>query len=158
MYDLRSELALPRPREEIFAFFSDAKNLEILTPAWLHFEILTPEPIELRAKTLLDYRLRLRGIPIRWQSEITVWQPPFRFADEQRKGPYKLWIHEHRFEERGGATIAVDRVQYDHWGGWLVNRFIVARDLEKVFAFRRRKLLEIFGGSDAPNAHLVSEG
>lgn len=145
VYELSSELSLPRPHQEVFEFFSNAKNLEILTPKWLHFEILTPEPIDLRAGTLIDYRLRLRGVPIHWRSEITVWEPPVRFVDEQRKGPYRVWIHEHRFEERAGSTQVIDQVRYDHFGGWVVNRLFVARDLEKVFTFRRRKLLEIFG-------------
>lgn len=157
MYELSFEIPLPRTREEVFGFFSNAKNLEILTPPWLNFEILTPDPIDLKVGTLIDYRLRLRGIPIRWRSEITVWAPPFRFVDEQRKGPYKTWIHEHRFEEQAGSTIAIDHVQYDHFGGLLVNRFFVARDLEKVFAYRRLKLLEIFGSSSASDADIVSD-
>ena len=145
MYALASEISLPRPRAEVFDFFSNAKNLQVLTPPWLHFEILTAEPIELHAGTLIDYRLRLHGVPIRWQSEITVWEPPLRFVDEQRRGPYRVWIHEHRFEERAGGTLATDRVQYDHFGGRVVNRLLVARDLERVFSFRRRALLEMFG-------------
>jgi len=145
VYELSSELALPRPRDEVFAFFSNAGNLEVLTPPWLHFQILTAEPIDLRAGTLIDYRLHLHGIPIHWRSEITTWEPPHRFVDEQRKGPYKVWIHEHHFEEDAGRTIAIDHVQYDHFGGKLVNRLFVARDLKRVFGYRRQKLLEIFG-------------
>jgi hypothetical protein len=144
MYEINAEITLPRPLKEVFPFFSDARNLERLTPDWLRFEVLTPEPIEMASGTLIDYRLRLRGIPIRWQSEITAWEPPYRFVDEQRRGPYRTWIHEHSFEERDGDTIARDRVMYDHMGGRLVNRLLVARDVEKIFAYRRKMMMEIF--------------
>lgn len=145
MYTLTFEVEMPRPLEKVFGFFSDAGNLELLTPPWLRFQILTPRPIEMHPGRLIDYRLRLRGFPIHWQSEITVWEPPNRFVDEQRRGPYKTWIHEHVFEERNGKTVVIDRVQYDHYGGTLVNRFLVARDLDRVFAYRRKKLMELFG-------------
>lgn len=130
--------------EEVFAFFSDARNLEVLTPPWLRFRILTPEPIELSTGTLLDYELKLHGFPVRWQSEITAWEPPRRFVDEQRRGPYRLWIHEHRFEPRDSGTLAQDRVRYSVFGGALVNRFLVEPDLRRIFAFRQQKLLELF--------------
>jgi len=96
---------------------------------------------------LIDYRLRLRGIPIRWQSEITAWEPPHRFVDEQRRGPYRQWIHEHTFVEQEGGTLARDRVQYAVPGGSLVNYLFVARDLKRVFAFREETLLGIFGSA-----------
>ena len=109
-FELTSEVMLPRPPAEVFPFFADARNLERLTPAWLRFEVLTAGPIEMRPGAAIDYRLRLRGVPIRWRSEITAWEPPFRFVDEQRRGPYRLWVHEHRFEEREGRTLASDHV------------------------------------------------
>lgn len=130
--------------EEVFAFFSDARNLEVLTPPWLRLRVLTPEPIELRAGTLLDYQLKLHGFPVRWQSEITAWEPPRRFVDEQRRGPYRRWIHEHRFEPRDAGTLAQDCVRYAVLGGRLVNRFLVEPYLRRIFAFRQRKLLELF--------------
>ena len=111
-FELTSELMLPRPPAEVFPFFADARNLERLTPPWLRFEVLTPGTIEMRPGATIDYRLRLRGVPIRWRSEITAWEPPFRFVDEQRRGPYRLWIHEHRFDERDGRTVASDHVRY----------------------------------------------
>lgn len=95
--------------------------------------------------TRLDYRLKLHGIPLRWQSEITLWEPPERFVDVQRRGPYRSWVHEHLFEEREQSTVVRDRVRYSVPGGALVNRFLVAPDLERVFAYRHRKLLELFG-------------
>ena len=93
---------------------------------------------------LIDYRLRLRGLPIRWRSEITTWQPPHRFVDEQRRGPYRMWIHEHTFTERDGGTLVGDHVRYAVPGGWLADRLLVRRDLETIFAYRQEKLTEIF--------------
>ena len=100
---LRAETWLPRPLAEVFHFFSDAENLEKITPPWLKFWIVSPRPIEMQTGTLIDYKLRLKELPLRWQSEISVWDPPYCFVDEQRKGPYRVWKHEHRFEEQTGA-------------------------------------------------------
>ena len=141
-----SELWLPRSLDEVFAFFADARNLQAITPEWLDFSVVTPDPIQMRPGTLIDYRLRLRGIPIRWRSEITAWEPPHRFVDEQRRGPYRLWVHEHRFLAKDGGTQVLDTVRYVAPGGWLVDRLFVRRDVEHIFEFRRRKLLERFGG------------
>ncbi len=94
--------------------------------------------------TLIDYKLRLRGIPVRWQTEITAWEPPVRFVDEQKRGPYQQWIHEHRFEEKDGGTLCHDHVRYAVLGGAIVNKFLVRRDVETIFEFRRKKLLELF--------------
>ncbi len=143
-HTLETEIWLPRPRAEIFRFFSDAGNLEVLTPPWLGFRILTPRPIEMKPGTRIEYRLKLRGLPLRWESEVTAWEPPARFVDEQRRGPYRLWIHEHRFDERDNGTLVRDRVRYAVWGGSLVNRFFVAPDLERIFAYRHKKLRELF--------------
>jgi ligand-binding SRPBCC domain-containing protein len=144
MYEIADEVIIPRPLVEVFPFFSDARNLERLTPGWLKFEVLTPDPIEMAPGTLIDYRLRLRGFPIRWRTEITAWEPPHRFVDEQLRGPYRAWIHEHTFEAQGDQTIARDHVRYDHFGGRLINKLFVARDVEKIFAYRQQKMLEIF--------------
>ncbi len=139
-----SEIWLPRAREEVFEYFSRAANLEEITPPWLHFSILTPEPIQMAKGLRIDYRLSVHGIPLRWQSEITAWDPPYRFVDEQRRGPYRRWIHEHIFEERDGGTVAKDRVRYAAPGGWLIEKLFVARDVERIFAFREAKLLAMF--------------
>ena len=145
IFRFETETWLPGRRDEVFLFFADARNLSLLTPPWLRFEVLTAVEIPVAAGTLINYRLRFHGIPIRWRSEITVWEPPYRFVDEQRRGPYRQWIHEHTFVEREGGTLAGDRVDYAVPGGALVNRLLVARDLERVFAFRQDVLRDRFG-------------
>ena len=139
-----SEIWLPRPVAEIFPFFGNARNLEIITPRWLQFEILTESPIEMREGTLVDYRISLRGIPMRWQTRIDVWDPPRRFVDIQLKGPYRRWYHEHVFEPRDNGTLCLDRVDYAVLGGTLVDGLFVRRNVERIFEFRRKKLLELF--------------
>jgi ligand-binding SRPBCC domain-containing protein len=145
LHHVQSSLWLPRPREEVFDFFSDAGNLELLTPPWLHFQVLTPRPIDLHAGTVIQYRLKLHGLPLRWDSEISVWEPPYRFVDTQLRGPYRRWVHEHRFVEHAGGTLVTDHVTYDVLGGALVQRLFVAPDLRKIFAYRRERLVERFG-------------
>ncbi len=140
---LRYELWLPRPRAEVFPFFADARNLEVITPPWLRFQILTPLPIEMRPGTLIDYRIRVRGIPLRWRTEITEWQPPERFVDVQARGPYRLWHHVHIFEEHEGGTRCADLVRYWPRGGAWINRWFVRRDVERIFEYRRQRLLEL---------------
>jgi len=139
-----SELWLPGTIEEVFGFFGDARNLQAITPDWLDFRIVTPDPIVMRIGTLIDYRLRLHGFPLRWRSEITAWEPLHRFVDEQRRGPYRLWIHEHRFNSSGNGTTVSDLVKYLPRGGWLIDRLLVRRDLARIFTFRRQTLLRHF--------------
>jgi ligand-binding SRPBCC domain-containing protein len=144
-YRLSASVWLPRPIEEVFAFFADPGNLNRLTPAWLNFRILTPPPITMRQGLRLDYRLRLRGLPITWQSEISVWDPPNRFVDEQRKGPYRRWVHRHRFVSTAIGTDVIDEVDYAVPGGRVAHRLFVKNDLLSIFQYRQRKLLELFG-------------
>jgi len=139
------ELHLPRPIDVIFPFFADALNLQALTPPWMNFTVQTPSPIIMRVGLRVDYGLRVHRIPIRWQSEITAWDPPHRFVDEQRRGPYRKWIHEHTFEAVDGGTLVRDRVQYAVPGGWLVQKLLVGPDLERIFNYRHHQLLERFG-------------
>lgn len=149
-FELISDVAVPGRIADVFQFFGDAGNLERITPPWLNFKIVTPQPIEMRVGTLIDYRLRLRGIPLRWRSEITAWDPPVRFVDEQRRGPYRLWIHEHTFEDLGNnCTVVRDHVRYAVPGGRLVNALIVKRDLDRIFQFRREAMLEILANGSA---------
>lgn len=147
---LQVELLLPRARSKIFPFFAEARNLEVLTPPWLKFEVLTPKPIEMRAGTLIDYRIRVHGLPIRWRTEIVEWNPPHRFVDVQLSGPYKLWHHTHTFEDRGDSTLCRDEVRYWPRGGAIVDRLFVRHDVKRIFDFRRKKLLEIFPPDQAP--------
>ena len=138
-----TEQWFPRRPEEVFSFFSDALNLELITPPWLRFKVLTVSPVEMKEGTVIDYRLKLRGIPLRWQSQITAWEPPHRFVDQQRRGPYRLWIHEHSFVESNGGTLARDRVEYSVPGGMLVQKLFVEPELKRIFAYRSRKMQEI---------------
>jgi len=151
-FQFRTEQRLPRPLAEVFEFFSDAHNLEKLTPGWLSFDVLTPKPIPMAVGTTIDYRLRWRGIPLRWTSEIAAWEPPHRFVDRQIRGPYRLWHHEHRFSEADGGTRVADEVTYAVWGGGLVNRLGVARDVETIFDYRRRVLEALFGEAGTDGA------
>jgi len=145
IFALDSELWLRHPIQEVFAFFSDASNLETITPPWLNFEIRTGRPLEIRQGIVIDYRLRLHGIPFSWRSFISVWEPPHRFVDEQVRGPYRLWRHEHTFAEKDGGTLVRDHVDYAVRGGQIVQGLMVAPNVARIFEFRRRKLSEIFG-------------
>lgn len=123
----------------------DAGNLEKLTPPWLHFHVLTPLPVEMQVGVRIDYQLRVRGVPLRWQSEITAWEQDHRFVDEQRRGPYRVWRHEHLFERCGGGTRVIDHVRYAVHFDFLIHGWLVRPDVERIFAFRRKKLVEDFG-------------
>lgn len=148
MHTLDTKILLPAPRAQVFDFFADPRNLERLTPSWLRFEIVNQAGIMIKQGALLDYRLRLHGIPLRWQSEISVWEPPHRFVDRQTRGPYLVWIHEHTFAEHEGGTIVGDHVDYAVPGGAIVQKLIVAPDLKKIFQYRHRILQEIFNPSE----------
>jgi ligand-binding SRPBCC domain-containing protein len=152
VFRLESRLLIPAPLSSVFEFFSDAGNLETLTPSWIRFRIVTPRPIEMQAGTLIDYRLRIRGLLMKWRSVISTWEPPHRFVDEQVHGPYRSWHHEHRFEARDGGTLVSDTVDYRVPGGRLINRLFVQPDVERIFRFRIQKLGEVFGES-APQRH-----
>lgn len=146
-----AEQTLPGSPEDVFPFFSDALNLEQITPLWLRFRVLTPGPIEVGEGTLIDYRLQLHGVPLWWHTRITGWDPPHRFSDEQISGPYRVWKHLHTFEPlEAGRTLARDRVEYRIRGGRaaqaLAQRVLVERDLRAIFEYRRRRLAEIFPG------------
>jgi len=145
-----SEQWLPGPLGEVFPFFADARNLERITPPWLRFRILTPGPIEMTVGTRIEYKLRIRGVPLRWESEITVWEPPYRFVDEQRRGPYRSWIHTHRFVADGVGTRVHDDVVYSVWGGRVVDRLLVRRDVAKIFDYRRSVLSKMWPGRVTP--------
>lgn len=141
IHEFKSEIWLPRPIEEVFAFFSDPANLALITPPRLDFRMVVPGPIEMRVGALLNYKLRIRGFPVRWRSKITEWEPPHRFVDEQIRGPYRLWIHEHKFELRDGGTLVRDHVRYAVPFDWALHKLVVRPDVERIFAYRTQSLL-----------------
>jgi ligand-binding SRPBCC domain-containing protein len=147
---LQTRMRIPRPRDAVFAFFGSAENLQRITPPELHFQILTPLPIAMHAGTLIDYRLRLFGLPIRWRTRIERWNPPHDFVDVQLRGPYAQWIHTHRFRDTGdGGTEIDDEVR---WALPLypfgeIARPLVRRQLARIFAFREQSVLEALLGN-----------
>jgi len=141
---LEASCYLDYPIEEVFAFFQDAHNLQVLTPEFLRFEVLTPKPIDMKTGALIDYRIRLRGIPLKWRTEITDWNPPHGFVDQQLRGPYRQWHHTHEFVAKDGGTVCTDRVRYKVFGGALIQRLFVRGDVDKIFRYRTEKMAEIF--------------
>ncbi len=154
-YILDASMFLPLPLERVFPFFADARNLEAITPKALRFKILTPPPLDMKPGLIIDYSIRIRGIPMRWRSEITEYQPPRRFVDEQRRGPYKLWHHEHLFEPAIGpsgepGTTIRDRVTYIPRGGALLHRLFVRPELDRIFAFRQDVIRRLISAGTNP--------
>lgn len=139
-YNYHRERWLPASRPRVFSFFADPRNLEAITPPWLKFEILTPGEIQMRAGALIDYRLRVHQISVRWQTEITRWEPDTCFVDEQRRGPYRFWRHTHTFSDLDGGTMCCDDVEYGVPGGALVQWLVVRRDLDAIFDYRAEAL------------------
>ena len=145
-YVLTRSLTLDLPIGRVFDFFSDAGNLERITPPELNFHIITPQPIDIKQGALIDYELKMRGIPVKWRTEISVWEPPFRFVDQQLRGPYKQWIHTHTFTELGPSrTLIEDQVRYrlplEPLGD--VAHFFVKRELDYIFDYRQKAVAEM---------------
>jgi len=151
LYTLEREQRLPGSPAEVFPFFADAGNLEAITPPLLRFSIVTPRPIEMRPGTLLEYRLRVHGLPVSWLTRIEEWLPGERFVDMQLRGPYALWHHTHTFRADGDETVMRDTVRYALPGGPLgsvPHRLLVRRDLERIFDFRRDAVAARFAGRE----------
>ncbi len=144
LWQLLAEQRFAKPRDEVFQFFADANQLERITPPWLHFSIVSELPIEMRAGALIDYRLRMRGIPIFWRTEISAWEPSVRFVDQQLRGPYRLWHHEHLFLDEGQHTVVRDVVNYRVPLGVLLHRPLVRPELIRIFQYRHDVLAKIF--------------
>jgi len=137
-------------RAEVFAFFCDPANLQALTPPWLGFRILTPEPLPVGEGAIYDYRIRVRGLPLRWRTLIETWEPGHRFVDRQLEGPYALWHHTHTFADLpSGGTRLTDSVRYRVGFGPLGRLLspLVRKDVQRIFAFRREIIAARFGGT-----------
>lgn len=146
---LERQQFLPWSLPEVFDFFAGAENLELITPAWLNFKVLSLSTPSLQCGTLIHYLLRWHGLPLHWTSRIVLWDPPHAFIDEQLSGPYRLWHHEHRFYERPGGTLTTDRVRYSlplGFLGSLAHSLRVRREVEAIFDFRERVIARRFGG------------
>lgn len=142
-----AEQYIPLPPEKIFPFFAEAENLGRLTPPLLDFKIEGTSTPDVREGTLIDYTLKVHGVPLKWKTQIEEWHPPQRFVDNQLKGPYKLWHHTHSFEAFGGGTLMKDRVRYIlpvGYVGWLGGMALVRGDVEKIFSFRREVVDRLF--------------
>lgn len=153
-YLLETSIVLARPLGEVFPFFENPGNLEALTPPWLNFRILTPQPIAMRAGALIDYRIRLRGLPLRWRTRISEYRPPSMFIDTQIRGPYLLWEHLHTFEpvtlpDGRPGTRCGDRVRYIPrdipFSGGLIHRLFVRPELDRIFQYRHEQIARLLG-------------
>jgi len=146
LYVLEREMLVPVSIRETFEFFQDPHNLALITPPSLGFQILTPDPIRMRCGAEIDYRIRLAGIPVKWKTIITEYEPPFFFIDEQVRGPYRFWRHRHSFRPTEGGTVVSDRVEYAlpfGWIGRIVHCLAVRRRLQHIFAYRQTALTEM---------------
>lgn len=147
-YRIRTDQTLERPLDLVFDFFSDAGNLETITPPELRFEILTPQPIPMAAGTRIEYRLRLFGVPFRWRTVISVWEPGRRFVDEQESGPFALWVHEHVFDSPTPTSTRIrDEVRYAlplEPFGRIAHPIVRAR-LDRIFSYREARVRELLG-------------
>jgi uncharacterized protein (TIGR01777 family) len=147
VFQFYAEQFLPLPREELFRFFSEAKNLESITPEWLHFKIKEVSTPGITAGTQIRYQLKVHGIPMKWLTEIREWSPPERFSDNQEQGPYSLWYHLHEFHEVPGGTLMTDWVRYQlplGKVGRLVGLGKIKSDVRQIFDYRRTKIGQVF--------------
>lgn len=139
---------VPHKVDQVFGFFSEAKNLQEITPPWLEFKIKGMSTDSIQKDTHLDYQLKIHEIPVKWTTLITHWEPNKKFQDVQLKGPYDQWHHTHTFETLGDGTLVTDRVQYRVPLGFLgqaVGGFFVKRDIEKIFEYRKKKIESLLG-------------
>lgn len=157
MRHLERQTFIARPIEEVFEFFSNAGNLEKITPSTVGFHILTPQPIDMHAGILIDYEIKLMGVKVKWRTKITAWEPPHLFTDVSLRGPYKQWIHTHRFEAEAGGTRMFDTVDYEVPGGPfepLVHSLFVGPKLRDIFTHREESIREHFATQSARAAPL----
>ena len=148
LHVLEREQLVAAPVADVFSFFAQARNLERITPPWLRFRVLTPDPIRMAAGTVIRYRLSLRGVPLRWTSRIDEWEAGRGFVDRQVSGPYRTWVHRHEFAPRGDGTTVRDRVHYALPAGRLgsvAHAAFVRRELERIFDYRRDVVRRLLG-------------
>lgn len=149
-YTFQSKTELNAGIDDVFEFFSNAKNLQKLTPPWLNFKMITPPTGAVQSGTTIGYKLKVHALPIHWLTLIEHWEPPRRFIDVQLKGPYKIWKHEHRFESLGDKTIMYDTVEYAlPFGilGQLAHSLLVKKDVQSIFDYRTEAISKIFANS-----------
>lgn len=145
-YIFTQETFIEQPLETVFEFFSQAENLDKITPKFLKFQFITPLPIEIKENTHIDYKLHLMGVPFKWKTLISVWQPPHKFVDIQLKGPYKKWEHTHEFKEMDGGTLMTDRVEYQlpfSIFGRMAHGIFVEQQIKDIFAYRK-EMMKVF--------------
>jgi ligand-binding SRPBCC domain-containing protein len=158
IHTLERKQRLPRKPGEVFPFFESPENLARITPPWLNFRILTPGPIEMKVGTVIDYTIRWLGIPVRWKTLITAHEPPWRFVDEQIKGPYSLWHHTHLFAETDSGTEMTDSVRYALPGGPVgdvAHAMIVRRQLNAIFNYRAEAISRMLEGFDTSGQEAI---
>ncbi|MEC9456602.1 MAG: SRPBCC family protein [Candidatus Neomarinimicrobiota bacterium] len=147
IYKLLTEQFIEQPIDVVFDFFSKPENLEEITPPRLRFKIITPSPIIMEKGSVIDYYIKILGISVHWQTLITTFVPPYRFIDEQIKGPYSLWHHTHTFSEENGGTMIRDEVRYIVPAGFLgqiMNFIWIKKDLDDIFSYRKEVISEKF--------------
>lgn len=150
-YRLEREQWIAAPLGAVYPFFSAAENLETITPPWLGFRIRSTPPIDMQVGARIDYTIRLGGLPMRWRTRITAWEPGARFVDVQESGPYACWEHTHTFRELGGGVLMTDVVEYDlplGWLGRLAHGALVRALLARIFDYRFARVREIFAAPE----------
>ena len=151
VFRLEAKQLIHKPLEEVFGFFSRPENLVKITPAKLHFKILTPSPLEMKQGALIDYTIKMFKVPIHWRTLITTYEPPFRFVDVQIKGPYSFWHHTHIFKEVSDGVEIYDEVHYSiPFGllGKILHTLWIKKDLNNIFEHRRGVIEDLFKDQD----------